>query len=137
MSQPTLALRLTSLASILLINLSMFLPTPAAAQFNPTSQQKGLNKIGATAYATTGQPKDIRLIIGDGLRVVLGLIGFILVILMIISGLQYMLAAGNKTKIDSAINRIKNAFIGLIIILIAYAATVFIIARLTAAVAGT
>lgn len=136
MSQPTLALRLTGLASILLINLSMFLPTPAAAQFNP-SQQKGLNKIGATAYATTGQPKDIRLIIGDGLRVVLGLIGFILVILMIISGLQYMLAAGNKTKIDSAINRIKNAFIGLIIILIAYAATVFIIARLTAAVAGT
>jgi len=136
MSQPTLALRLTGLASILLINLSMFLPTPAAAQFNP-SQQKGLNKIGATAYATTEQPKDIRLIIGDGLRVVLGLIGFILVILMIISGLQYMLAAGNKTKIDSAVNRIKNAFIGLIIILIAYAATVFIIARLTAAVAGT
>lgn len=136
MSQPTLALRLTGLASILLINLSMFLPTPAAAQFNP-SQQKGLNKIGATAYATTGQPKDIRLIIGDGLRVVLGLIGFILVILMIISGLQYMLAAGNKTKIDTAVNRIKNAFIGLIIILIAYAATVFIIARLTAAVAGT
>ena len=136
MSQPTLALRLTGLASILLINLSMFLPTPAVAQFNP-SQQKGLNKIGATAYATTGQPKDIRLIIGDGLRVVLGLIGFILVILMIISGLQYMLAAGNKTKIDTAVNRIKNAFIGLIIILIAYAATVFIIARLTAAVAGT
>ncbi len=136
MSQPTLALRLTGLASILLINLSMFLPTPAAAQFNP-SQQKGLNKIGATAYATTEQPKDIRLIIGDGLRVVLGLIGFILVILMIISGLQYMLAAGNKTKIDTAVNRIKNAFIGLIIILIAYAATVFIIARLTAAVAGT
>jgi ABC-type dipeptide/oligopeptide/nickel transport system permease subunit len=136
MPQPTLALRLTGLASILLINLSMFLPTPAAAQFNP-SQQKGLNKIGATAYATTGQPKDIRLIIGDGLRVVLGLIGFILVILMIISGLQYMLAAGNKTKIDTAVNRIKNAFIGLIIILIAYAATVFIIARLTAAVAGT
>ena len=136
MSQPTLALRLTGLASILLINLSMFLPTPAAAQFNP-SQQKGLNKIGATAYATTGQPKDIRLIIGDGLRVILGLIGFILVILMIISGLQYMLAAGNKTKIDTAVNRIKNAFIGLIIILIAYAATVFIIARLTAAVAGT
>lgn len=136
MSQPTLALRLTGLASILLINLSMFLPTPAATRFNP-SQQKGLNKIGATAYATTGQPKDIRLIIGDGLRVVLGLIGFILVILMIISGLQYMLAAGNKTKIDTAVNRIKNAFIGLIIILIAYAATVFIIARLTAAVAGT
>ena len=137
MSQPTLALRLTGLASILLINLSMFLPTPAVAQFNPSQQQKGLNKIGATAYATTGQPKDIRLIIGDGLRVVLGLIGFILVILMIISGLQYMLAAGNKTKIDTAVNRIKNAFIGLIIILIAYAATVFIIARLTAAVAGT
>ncbi len=135
MSQPTLALRLTVLASILFISLSMFFPTPAAAQFNP-SQQKGLNKIGTTAYATTGQPKDIRLIIGDGLKVILGLIGFILVVLMLISGLQYMLAAGNKTKIDGAISRIKNAFIGLIIILVAYAATVFIIAQLTQAVTG-
>ncbi|HNW20185.1 MAG TPA: hypothetical protein PLX67_00930 [bacterium] len=133
MSQSTLALRLIGLASIVLLNLSMFFPTPAAAQFNP-SQQRGLNKIGATAYATTGQPQDIRLIIGNGLKVILELIGFVLVILMIISGLQYMTAAGNKTKIDAAVNRIKNAFIGLIIILIAYAATVFIIAQLTAAI---
>lgn len=74
------------------------------------------------------------MIIGNGLKVILELIGFVLVILMIISGLQYMTAAGNKTKIDAAVNRIKNAFIGLIIILIAYAATVFIIAQLTAAI---
>ena len=132
MSQPTLALRLTGLASILFINLSMFLPIPAAAQFSP-SQQKGLNTIGTIAYATAQPPKDIRLIIGGGLKIILELIGFILVILMIISGLQYMLAAGNKTKIDSAVNRIKNAFIGLLLILIAYSATVFIIAHLTAA----
>ncbi|NCU44436.1 hypothetical protein EOM71_02025, partial [Candidatus Falkowbacteria bacterium] len=92
-----------------------------SAQFAP-SQQKGLENLGQTVYQSGEQPKDIRLVVGDIIKIILGLIGFILVILMIISGLQYMTAAGNKTKLDAAIARIKNAFIGLIIILVAYAA---------------
>ncbi|NCU44474.1 hypothetical protein EOM71_02230 [Candidatus Falkowbacteria bacterium] len=108
-------------------------PLTVLAQFAP-SQQKGLSTIGTTVYQSGEQPKDIRLIVGDVIKTILGLIGFILVILMIISGLQYMTAAGNKTKLDAAIGRIKNAFIGLIIILVAYAATVFIVAQLAKAV---
>lgn len=135
MFKQSLALWLASLLSVLAISLPNLFPLAASAQFAP-SQQTGLSTIGSTVYTQTDAPKDIRLIIGSGLKTILGLVGFILVILMIIAGLQYMTAAGNKTKLDAAIARIKNAFIGLIIILVAYAATAFIIAQLVAATTG-
>lgn len=130
MFKQSLTAWLASLISLLVISLAVLYPSGVSAQFAP-SQQKGLNTIGTTVYQSGEQPKDIRFIVGDTIEIILGLIGFILVILMIISGLQYMTAAGNKTKLDAAIARIKNAFIGLIIILVAYAATVFIIQELS------
>lgn len=129
-----IVIRLTNLASLIMaIVLSLSWPLGVVAQFTPT-QQTGLTELGGIAY-NASQPKDIRLVIADSIQVILGLIGFVLVILMIIAGFQYMTAAGNKTQIDGAISRIKNAFIGLIIILISYAATVFIIAQLNKALA--
>lgn len=114
----------------------IFLPSlagPAQAQFSP-SEQVGLSTIGKTAYEQTDAPKDVRLIIGEAIKFLLGLVGFILIILMLISGIQYMTAAGNKTKIDSAISRIKNSLFGLVIILISYAATIFIISQINNAI---
>ncbi|HNW55621.1 MAG TPA: hypothetical protein PKN62_00880 [bacterium] len=105
------------------------LAIPASAQFSP-NDQVGLKTIGQTAYEQSNAPKDVRLIIGEAIKTILSLIGFILIILMIISGIQYMTALGNKAKIDSALGRIKNAFFGLVIILISYAATIFIINQL-------
>jgi len=134
-SKKSLSAQLTGLASIFIFSLSMFLPTITTAQFSP-SEQKGLSTIGQTAYETSEQPRDIRLIVGSVIKTVLSLIGFILVVLMIISGIQYMTAAGNKTGVENAVKRIKNALIGLIIILVAYAATFFIIQQLTLATAG-
>ena len=89
--------------------LSPSLISPAQAQFSP-SEQVGLQEIGSTAYEQSSNPKDIRLIIGEAIKFLLGLVGFILIILMLISGIQYMTAMGNKTKIDTALSRIKNAF---------------------------
>lgn len=130
MSKITIGLiNLTGLIMATVLSLSW--PPSVAAQFTPT-QQTGLTELGNIAY-NNNEPKDIRLAIADVIRVILGLVGFILVILMIIAGVQYMTAAGNKAQIDGAISRIKNAFIGLIIILISYAATVFIIAQLNKA----
>jgi len=103
--------------------------SPAQAQFSPT-KQVGIQEIGSTAYEQNSNPKDVRLIIGEAIQFLLGLVGFILIVLMLISGIQYMTAMGNKTKIDTALSRIKNAFFGLIIILISYAATLFIIEQI-------
>jgi hypothetical protein len=137
MSKPkkSLSIRLIGLASVFLFSLFILWPTIAAAQFSP-GEQKGLSTIGQTAYETSAQPRDIRLVVISIIKTVLSLIGSILVVLMIISGFQYMTAAGNKTGVENAVKRIKNAFIGLIIILVAYAATFFIIQQLTLATAG-
>lgn len=128
-SKKSLFIWLTGLASLCIFSLPILWPATATAQFSP-GEQRGLETLGRTAYKAEGQPRDIRLVIGGIIKAILSVIGFLLVTLMIIAGIQYMTATGNKTKIDSAISRIKNAFIGLIIILIAYAATAFILAKI-------
>ena len=130
----SLSIWLVGTLGAVILSLSLAGPLTALAQFSP-DQQTGLNLLGQTAYESS-QPRDIRLVVGDIIKTFLGLIGFLLVVLMIISGLQYLTAAGSKDKITSAIKRIQNAFIGLIIILVAYAATVFILRALVRATAG-
>ncbi|MDD4290234.1 MAG: hypothetical protein PHH83_03060, partial [Patescibacteria group bacterium] len=50
-------------------------------------------------------------------------LGIIFLILIIISGLQWMMAGGNEETISKAKNRIKNSVYGLAIVLVAYALT--------------
>ncbi len=108
-------------------------PILTAAQVFSPEGQTGFTTIGEEAYGAS-TPKDVRLVVADTVQIVLGLIGIILVVLMIIAGIQYMTAGGNQTTIDNAIKRIKNALIGLIIVLFSYAVTVFIIQQLNLAI---
>jgi hypothetical protein len=56
----------------------------------------------------------------------LGLLGLIAVILLIYAGFLWMTAAGDKVKIDRAKNVIRNALIGLVIILLSWAIVLFV-----------
>jgi hypothetical protein len=51
-------------------------------------------------------------------------------ILMIYGGYNWMTAAGDEQKIDKAKDTIRAAMIGLIIIIAAYAISIFVISRL-------
>ena len=104
-------------------------PILTAAQIFSPEGQTGLTTIGEEAYGAS-TPKDVRIVIADTVQIILGLIGIILIVLMIIAGIQYMTAGGKQTTVENAIKRIKNAFIGLIIVLFSYAVTVFIIQQL-------
>ncbi len=73
---------------------------------------------------------DIRVIIGRIVRVLLGLLGLILVILILYAGVLWMTAGGNEEQIVNAKKIIKNATIGLIIILSAYAIVLFVMRML-------
>ncbi|HOD87346.1 MAG TPA: hypothetical protein PKH52_03760 [bacterium] len=108
-------------------------PILTAAQVFSPEGQTGFTTIGEEAYGAS-TPKDVRLVVADTVQIVLGLIGIILVVLMIIAGIQYMTAGGNQTTVENAIKRIKNALIGLIIVLFSYAVTVFIIQQLNLAI---
>ena len=52
---------------------------------------------------------------------VLGLLGILFIILIIVGGFQWMTAGGNEDAIKKAQSRIKNAVIGLVIIVSSYA----------------
>ena len=64
------------------------------------------------------------------IQVVLGLLGTIFVILMIYAGILWMTAGGNDTQVKKAQNIIQRAAIGLLIVVLAYAITYFILKRI-------
>lgn len=61
--------------------------------------------------------------IGQYIGIFLTFIGVIFLFLIIYGGYIWMIAKGNEQEVEKARNIIKNALIGLIIILIAYAVT--------------
>lgn len=73
-------------------------------------------------------------IIGNIINIVLGLLGFVLVILIIWSGVEWMTAGGDSGKVDKAKTRLLNSVIGLAIVLAAWAVASFVVDNLSSAV---
>jgi len=69
-------------------------------------------------------------IVGNVVKVVLSVLGLVALVMFIIAGFQWMTSGGNDDKIKSAQKLMSNAVIGLVIVLIAYAATHFIVQAL-------
>lgn len=68
--------------------------------------------------------------IGSMIQVFLSFLGVIFLILMLYAGFRWMTAAGEEEQITKAKDTIRAALIGLIIVLAAYALSVFVIQRL-------
>lgn len=75
------------------------------------------NQSGTLVNETPVTPSNI---IVNSIKILLGLLGLIFLIVIIISGLEWMTSGGDKTIIDKAKSRIKNAVIGMFIILASY-----------------
>lgn len=69
-------------------------------------------------------------VIANIVKIVLGFLATIFLVLTVLSGFQWMTAGGNEDQIKSAQGRLKNAIIGLVIVLMAYAITYFIFQQL-------
>jgi hypothetical protein len=84
---------------------------------------------------------DADLTLGEVVAVVikgfLGLLGVIFIILIVLSGYNWMTAAGDEEKIKKATSTIRSAVIGLIIIIAAYSITYFVFANLPGAGGAT
>jgi len=70
--------------------------------------------------------KDIREIVVNYIKMFLGFLGMIFVILILVAGYKYMMANGDSKVTEEALTQIKNAIIGLVIILAAYGIAVFV-----------
>ena len=69
-------------------------------------------------------------VIGKVIKVILSILGLVALVLFIIGGFQWMTSGGNKEKIQGAQKLMGAAVIGMVIIIIAYAASAFIVNKL-------
>lgn len=72
----------------------------------------------------------IESIIGMVITTVLSFLGVVFLVLIIYSGFLWMTAGGNEEKITKSKNIIKNATIGLAVVMAAYLITTFVISQL-------
>lgn len=80
----------------------------------------------AGAYSTQPDvPLEQR--IGDIIGIFLSFLGVIFLVLMLVAGFNWMTAGGDEEKISKAKDTIREAIIGLVIVVAAYAISVFII----------
>ncbi len=64
----------------------------------------------------------------------LGMLGIIFVVLIILAGYHWMTAQGEQEKVNKAKESLKQAIIGLVLIIAAYAITFFVFANLNKAI---
>ncbi|HNU89892.1 MAG TPA: hypothetical protein PKJ11_00930 [bacterium] len=82
----------------------------------------------AAGYDTA--PNSVLPMVANIIYTVYGLIGVIFFVLIIYGGILWMTAGGNDTQVKKAQNIIQRAAIGLLIVVLAYAITYFILKRI-------
>jgi len=88
---------------------------------------------GAGYYDGT-HATSLSIIIADVIKLALSLLGVVFIVLMIYGGYTWMTAAGNDEQIAKAKKTMTAAVVGMTIVLLSYAITVFVTRYLTASV---
>ncbi|MFA5155087.1 MAG: Ig-like domain-containing protein [Patescibacteria group bacterium] len=120
----------------IIIPILAFLGVILAANFASAQIDFGLgmvnNGLGGSLAAT-----DPRVMAGRVIQIALGFLGVIAVVLIMTAGFLWATSAGDEEKITRAKAMLRNAVIGLIIILSAWGIATFVITRLIDATGGT
>ncbi|MFA6537608.1 MAG: pilin [Patescibacteria group bacterium] len=83
------------------------------------------------ADQSTGiSPVTLQQTIGNAVKFILALLGMIMLVIVIYSGVLWMTAGGNVENIEKAKKYLKNSVIGLFLILGAYALSAFVVSNL-------
>ncbi|HNX11059.1 MAG TPA: pilin [bacterium] len=126
---------LASLLSLAVLSLGIIsapLLSAGAATNNLLDSQIGLNKVGEQ-YGSSGyddEDSNLIIIIVRIINFSASILGLLFVTFLVISGYQWMTAAGNEEQIKSAKKRMMNAVIGLVIVLLAWSITQFVFYRI-------
>lgn len=124
-----LAKKRQTLCLLVLLVITFFLVGGFLFQ-NPASAQ--LDELTKTAErAGLGTETEVSAIVGRIIGIVFTLLGIILLVLIIVGGVMWMTSGGGESQIKTAKAMLKNAFIGLIIVILAYAISRFVIANLS------
>jgi hypothetical protein len=112
----------------------MFVPGAASAQQFTERIRGGLQTAGEPAGLSGGAK--LETMIGGIINIALGTVGVILLALLIYAGFLWMTAGGDTDKVKTARGIIFNAIIGLLITVLAFAISEFVIERLIEIQAG-
>lgn len=93
----------------------------AVRQFGPG------NPLAAFEQTGIRRPRDLRYTIANLIRVALGFVGIILLILTLYAGYLWFSARGNEDQVTQAKAVLRNSVIGLVIILLSYSITLFVL----------
>jgi len=80
--------------------------------------------------AGIGAQASLPQLVGRLINVALGFIGIVLLVLLLLAGFNWMTAGGDTEKVKKAQQQIKNAIIGLIVIVAAFAISSFVLTSL-------
>ena len=110
-------------------------PLLSATLVSAAGDPFGVDVVGG-ATSLTGQGADLRVTIGNIIKVALSFLGVIAIVIVLIGGFKYMTSGGDDTKTAAARNYIISGIIGLAIVLSAYAITSFVMTQLITATKG-
>ncbi len=103
---------------------------------NTVSAQEDIWGELQTNMAAEGNDASLADIIAGIIRVIMGVLGVIVVLIILWGGFIWMTAGGEPDKVDKAKKMIYSGIIGLIVILAAYAIASFVMSSLTSIVRG-
>lgn len=125
---------LTVFSLLVLTTYSPFRVNAQAPSNSLLDSQEGATEI-RSVYGD-GETTDIRVVVAKIIVISLQFIGVIFFGLTVFAGFKYMTSGGNEEKTKEAISLLRNAIIGLIIILMAWGITNYVILRLSRAASG-
>ena len=126
-----------AIAIVLILQVCIFpVRLALAATAAVSSIQSGLNSAANQSGLDAGGLTDPVKIIGSLIGSLLSLIGVLLFLYILYGGFTWMTAAGDPGKTKSAMQIIRNAVIGIVIIVSAYAISNFVITQIGAAAGG-
>lgn len=117
-------------------NVSAVDPTDPPATANKTftcpdgKQGSGADYAAACGVDGGGQQQtDLMPVLNTIINVIIGVIGFVAVVMIVVGGIQYTLSSGDSSKVTKAKNTIMYGIIGLVIALLAFAIVNFVLSN--------
>jgi len=109
---------------------TLVVPFQVLAADNPfKTSQNMVNKVGTEA-GIGGSGGGLTEMVGRLINIALGFLGIVFLVLMLYAGFLWMTAQGEKAGVEKAKDIIKQAIIGLIVVVAAYAISNFVLGSL-------
>lgn len=110
----------------------LVVPVMALAQTDPFNRAKSNleTTVQKQALGATSQVQSVYTIAGNLINVALGFLGILLLGYMLYAGFLWMTSGGDTERSEKALTMIRNAVIGLVIIVAAFAISSFVLGSL-------